>query len=283
MATGDGVVECPDYLPKNDSARETGLERRLGAALASAALPGLGQLILGAKRRAFIYFISLLFLALLYWPLRLPKTYGGFLFSAWLSFPVFLISACNALRAKHYRLPPASRWWMALFIPLAMFFSVLYVNGLFRASGFRNYSVPSSSMESTIGKGNLFVADMFAYRRSRPSPYEVIVFLRGKTHFVKRVIAGPGSTIEGKAGEIFVDGKVLSEPYVRHTAPAPSELDDFGPTLIPPGKLFVMGDNRDLSYDSRVQEFGLVDTRDILGKPLYVYRSSEGWRGRDIH
>jgi signal peptidase I len=139
-------------------------------------------------------------------------------------------------------------------------------------------------METTIGNGNLLVADLFAYHHSIPSPHEVILFRREKIPFVKRVIAGPGSIIiEGKAGEVLVDGKHLSEPYIQHTGDPLPMLVNFGPTLIPAGKLFVMGDNRDVSYDSRVREFGLVDIRDVLGKPLYTYRSSKGWRGRDIH
>jgi signal peptidase I len=283
MATGDEVVDRADNLSQDEPATEKGARRRLGAALASAMVPGLGQLLLGAKRRALVYLISLLVVAFLYWPLRLPRTYSGFIFLGWLTFLPPLIAAADALRAKHQGLQPKSRWWLALFIPVTILFSALYVNILFRAAGFRNYSLPSSSMETTIGNGNLFVADLFAYRRSTPSPYEVILFRRGKTPFVKRVIAGPGSTIEGKAGEVLVDGKRLSEFYVQHTGTPVPVLVDFGPTPIPAGKLFVMGDNRDVSYDSRVQDFGLVDIGDVLGKPLYIYRSSKGWRGRDIH
>jgi signal peptidase I len=124
---------------------------------------------------------------------------------------------------------------------------------------------------------------MVAYRRAMPNPYEVVLFRRGKIPFVKRVIAGPGSTIEGRAGKVFVDGKYLSEDYVRHTGTPVPELVDFGPISIPTGKVFVMGDNRDVSYDSRLPEFGLVDVGDVLGKPLYIYRSNSGWSGRDIH
>lgn len=169
MATGDEVVDSPD---KSQDEVKTGRPsgRRLVSAFASAVLPGFGQLLLGARRRAAIYFISLLVVALLYWPLRLPKTYAGFIAVAWLSFLPALISAWDALRARHQGVPPKSRWWLVLCVPLAGLFSVLYINCLFREAGFRNYSVPSSSMETTIGNGNLLVADMFAYRHSAPSP-----------------------------------------------------------------------------------------------------------------
>lgn len=281
-AAGDDVVDRPDKS-RDDLETGQGSRRRLIAAFASAILPGFGQLLLGAKRRAFIYFISLLVVAFLFWPLRLPKTYAGFIVVGWLSFLPTLISAWDALRVRNNGLLPKSRWWLVLFVPVAIVFSALYINGLFRAAGFRNYSVPSSSMEPTIGNGNLLVADMVAYRRAMPNPYEVVLFRRGKIPFVKRVIAGPGSTIEGRAGKVFVDGKYLSEDYVRHTGTPVPELVDFGPISIPTGKVFVMGDNRDVSYDSRLPEFGLVDVGDVLGKPLYIYRSNSGWSGRDIH
>jgi signal peptidase I len=284
MAVGDEVVDRSDGISQIAPAMGKPSRRRLGAALVSAILPGLGQLLLGAKRRALFYFISLLVVALLYWPVRLPTTYGGFIVLVWLTFVPPLMSVRDALRARPYALQPRSRWWLALFIPLALLFSTVYINFLFRAAGFRNYSVPSPSMETTIGNGSLLVADLFAYHHSVPGPYEVILFRRDKIPFVKRVIAGPGSTIEGKESQVLVDGKYLSEPYARHTgAAALPVLVNFGPTPIPAGKLFVMGDNRDVSYDSRVRDFGLVDISDVLGKPLYIYRSSKGWRGRDIH
>ncbi len=283
MASGDDGGGLPNYLAQTEPAIEGGSKRRLGAALASAILPGLGQLLLGAKRRALIYFLFLLAIALLYWPFRLPTTYGGLIVLCWLTLLPPVLSTRDSLRAKNHSLPPKSRWWLALFVPLALFVSVLYANCLFRLAGFRNYSVPSSSMETTIGKGNLLVADLFAYRHATPSPNEVVLFRRDKMPFVKRVIAGPASIIEGKAGGVLVDGKRLSEPYVQHTGTPIPALVDFGPVSVPAGKLFVMGDNRDVSYDSRVREFGFVDIKDVLGKPLYIYRSNKGWRGRDIH
>jgi len=283
MTDLDDAVKCSNNLAEVEPAKKRGSRARLGAAFASAIFPGLGQLLLGVVPRAVAYFVCLLGVALLYWPLRLPKTYVGFIFVGWLTFLPFVISAWDALRAKHPGLQIKSRSWLALFVPLAIFSSIVCVNLLFRASGFRNYSLPSSSMETTIEKGNLFVADLFAYRYSTPRPYEVIVFRKDNIPFVKRVIAGPGSTIEGKAGEVLVDGKRLSEPYVQHTGPPSPDLDNFGPTLVPAGKLFVIGDSRDVSYDSRTGAFGLIDVKDILGKPLYIYRSANGWRGRDIH
>ncbi len=201
MAALEDGTNSTDNLANNERAERPESRTRLGAALASTILPGFGQLVLGDIPRAVTYFTCLLVVAVLFWPLRLPKTYGGLILLAWLMFLPYVISVWDALRAKHRGLQLKSRWWLGLFVPLAILFAVLCVNVLFRTSGFRNYSLPSSSMETTIGKGNLFVADLFAYRHSTPSPYEVIVFTKGRIPFVKRVIAGPGSVISvGRVG-----------------------------------------------------------------------------------
>lgn len=257
-------------------------KRRFICAAASAVIPGLGQWLLGARRKSVVFFAMFAVVLALYWPLRLPRTYSGFLLVAWFTLLLFVASTWDALRTREGLLGPKSRLWLLLFVPLAILTSVLYVNWLFRGSGFRNYSLPSSSMEPTIGKDNLLVADLWAFRHSDPRPYEVIVFRHGTTPYVKRVIAGPGSTIEGNDGLVMVDGRQLSEPYVQHTGSPPPQLADFGPISIPARKYFVMGDNRDVSFDSRTPEFGLIDISDVLGKPLYVYRSSRGWIGKTI-
>jgi signal peptidase I len=282
MATADDVADLSNNSSQSKRSQNPETRKRLGAALASAFFPGLGQLLLGATSKAIVYFLFVVLVIFLYWPVRLPRTYGGLIFVGWLTLLLVPVAAWDALRTERSKYQRASGWWLALFVPLGLLAAILYVNGLFRASGFRNYSLPSSSMEPTIEKGNLFVGDMFAYRSSAPRPYDLIIFRKDKTPYVKRVIAGPGSTIEGKADEIMVDGKRVSEPYVQHVGAAVPELSNFGPVLIPPGKLFVMGDNRDVSYDSRIPKFGLVDMKDVLGKPLYICRSAEGWRGKRV-
>src|SRR5438552_1704854 len=67
------------------------------------------------------------------------------------------------------------------------------------------------------------------------------------SEFIKRVIALPGETVEGRGGQVYVDGRRLVEPYLRQgVVPAPA---DFGPATVPPGAIWVMGDNRSNSCD----------------------------------
>ena len=129
-------------------------------------------------------------------------------------------------------------------------------------------------MEKTILQGDTFVADMLYYHSRRPGRREVIIFLRDRIFYVKRAIALGGDSIQGKNNAIFVNGEEQDEPYVQHTRRQdPDWMRNFGPITIPSGKYFVLGDNRDVSLDSRATEFGLVDEGLIVGKPLYVYAS----------
>jgi signal peptidase I len=87
------------------------------------------------------------------------------------------------------------------------------------------------------------------------------------------VIATGGSQVEGINGVIYVGGEPLQEPYVRHDMPVPDYMNNFGPVTVPDGDLFVMGDNRDHSMDSRDPDFGYIPETSLVGKPLYIYYS----------
>jgi signal peptidase I len=100
--------------------------------------------------------------------------------------------------------------------------------------------------------------------------------------FVKRVVAVGGDKTGRKDNVLFFDGTQLEEPYVQHVGNAPSELRDFGPTLVPKGELFVVGDNRDVTRDSRLPDFGTVGEQSIAGKALYVVRSTSKRYGTDL-
>lgn len=92
----------------------------------------------------------------------------------------------------------------------------------------------------------------------------------GDTPLVKRVIATEGQTIDidFSTGEVSIDGRVIVEDYIRELTA--ERLDFKGPTTIPKGCVFVMGDNRNASNDSRDDLVGMVDTRQVLGKVLFI-------------
>jgi signal peptidase I len=252
-----------------------GTKRHLLAALFSAILPGTGQFFLGQRRKGAI--LLLIFAAVLigFWPLRLLRFYPGFiiLFCGWIV--LYFYAACSAQLARNAQVSVRpSRWWLVAVLPVTALTLSLLGRGATRASGFRSFSMPSTSMEKTILQGDTFVADMRYYHSRRPGRREVIVFLRDRTFYVKRAIALGGDSIQGKGNAIFVNGEEQDEPYVQHLGRQDLDwLKHFGPITIPTGKYFVLGDNRDVSFDSRATEFGLVDEGSIVGKPLYVYAS----------
>jgi signal peptidase I len=101
-----------------------------------------------------------------------------------------------------------------------------------------------------------------------------IVFIKtreyGDTPLVKRVIATEGQTvdIDFREGIVYLDGQPLEEDYTN--TPTNLQEDFKGPVTVPEGCIFVMGDNRNNSTDSRSAGVGLIDTRDVLGKVLLV-------------
>jgi len=224
--------------------------------------------------------ISAMFVLLIcgFWPLRLPRYYAGFagLGLGWILLGVY--SSCSAQLIRNpqsgYRL---SKWWFAFTLPLAILIVSLTGRGIVRASGFTTFDIPSTSMEPTIQKDDRIVVDTRAYRASLPQYQDVIVFRRTDDFAVKRIIAMGGDTIEGRAGQILLSGNLINESYAEHSKgqqqlepSADDWMQSFGPITIPPNKYFVMGDNRDVSLDSRSPDFGLVDRSAITGRVLYV-------------
>ena len=254
------------------------------AGVLSAFIPGLGQAYNQEPRKAAIFILAFTMLALAVALGRLPATFAGM----WLTQVLALALACatvwNALfsrraRARH----KVSRWWACLYLPLACIVVYGLINLWIITVGFRIYDVPSKSMEPTIGPGESIVADTRQYEYRRPQRGEVILYRHQDYVSTKRVLGLPGDTIEGGRGGIVVNGQAYSEPYVIHTSDAVGAYDTFGPLTVPPDELFVLGDNRDVSYDSRAPEFGHLHIHDVLGRALYILRStSENRLGKRI-
>lgn len=139
-----------------------------------------------------------------------------------------------------------------------------------------SYYIPSASMEPTLHgcqhcEPDLVVVDKLSYRFSSVSRSDVIVFNRPPlappedAQLIKRVIGLPGETISGHGGRVYIGSKALVEPYVN---PACGGTADFPAVRVPPGRYFVMGDNRCDSLDSRV--FGPIPGSSIVGRSVAV-------------
>ncbi len=158
------------------------------------------------------------------------------------------------------------------------------------------YKIPSGSMKPTLLIGDHILVSKFNYGVKLPfirstlipvgSPKrgDVVVFIypedRSKD-FIKRLVGLPGDAVEVRDKQILLNGQPWKETHGVHSDSlvipgAVQPRDNFGPVKVPEGKLFVMGDNRDESYDSRF--WGFVDMKDVLGKALIIYWS---WNHED--
>jgi signal peptidase I len=135
------------------------------------------------------------------------------------------------------------------------------------------FIVPTGSMIPTIQIGNRVLAEKITYRFIRPPRYgDIVVFPDPKgehPHLIKRVIAVEGQTVDLRNGKVFVNGQELVEPYV-HGLPSVPLSDEYKfPLTVPPGDLWVMGDNRTNSGDSRV--FGPIKVTAAQGHGVWTY------------
>jgi len=132
-------------------------------------------------------------------------------------------------------------------------------------------------MMPTLIRGDCIIVDHKYYRDRLPKRGDIIVFEYPKDSskdMMKRVIAVEGDMIRGQNKNIDLNDRLIEEPYVQHTANEIIEkLDNFGPITVPADTLFVMGDNRDQSIDSRM--FGVVRLEKVKGKVLYIYWSRQ--------
>lgn len=133
---------------------------------------------------------------------------------------------------------------------------------------FRLVDVVGDSMNPTLEDGDkMVVSDLFY----KPKQGDIIIFRKDEYKseaLVKRVIATEGQTVEidFTKGRVYVDGELLDEPYIAE--PTKNQIDFTGTQIVPEGCVFVMGDNRNESADSRDSRIGMVDERLIIGKVL---------------
>ncbi len=131
------------------------------------------------------------------------------------------------------------------------------------------FVVEGSSMDPSLRQGERLIVSKLAYRFGRPERGDVIVFrypVNRRVRFVKRVVGLPGETVAIRNGRVLVNGRPLAEAYLIDVT-----LGEFGPVRVPPGRLFVLGDNRANSRDSRYPEVGMISCRDVVGKAVAVY------------
>ncbi|MEE1172738.1 MAG: signal peptidase I [Ruminococcus sp.] len=137
---------------------------------------------------------------------------------------------------------------------------------------FRLVEVEGSSMDDTLSTQDKVVVTNFMYK---PQNNDIIVISHGAAYenpIIKRVIATEGQTLKLDYAheQVIVNGVVLNEPYIKESTFSETFANYDIPEVIPEGKIFVMGDNRRVSLDSRNKKIGLVDVDDVIGKAQFV-------------
>ncbi len=146
---------------------------------------------------------------------------------------------------------------------------------------FSPYLVDGNSMQPNFHPGERVIVNKILYDLRSPERGEVIVFHSPyQNDYIKRIIGLPGETIEVRGDVVFINGKILSEPYLKSeidAAVADGEFynnKDYSSTKIPAGQIFVMGDNRSNSHDSR--DIGFISYDQIVGRAdLIIWPLSE--------
>lgn len=160
-----------------------------------------------------------------------------------------------------------------------------------RAFIIQAFKIPSSSMEPTLWVGDHLLVNKFIYgiripysdkifgkskkffEWKKPQRGDVIVFIFPKDRskdFIKRVIATEGEKVEIIRNKIYINDQLMKDPWGHFSMPR-SSIEDYAPVKVPSGSLFVMGDNRDNSQDSRF--WGFVNVEEVKGKAFIIYFS----------
>lgn len=192
------------------------------------------------------------------------------------------------IRKSHRRVFQEYSEALAVAIILAILIRALFVQA---------FKIPSGSMIPTLLIGDHILVNKLVYgiripftdarwpKFRDPERGDVIVFVYPEDRtkdFIKRVVAVGGETVEIKNKIVLIDGKPVSNPRARfyNNAVIPGDIsprDNMPPTKVPKGSLFVMGDNRDYSHDSRWWKF--VPLEDVKGEAFLIYYSAENFSG----
>lgn len=150
---------------------------------------------------------------------------------------------------------------------------------LLRAYVCEPFVIPSASMSSTLQIGDRVLGEKITYLDSEPEAGDIVTFTNPEDSsqiLIKRVIATSGQTVSLKDGVVYIDGVALSESYTngKKSYPIESHADTLGsnieyPYTVPEGYIWVMGDNRTNSLDSRY--FGAVPISSVTSKAVFVF------------
>jgi signal peptidase I len=169
------------------------------------------------------------------------------------------------------------RWRRLLAETVIIVLAAALVAGLLRTFAFQTFWIPTSSMTPTLGVYDRVLVQKAFFTWHDVREGNIVVFTHppldtcpGAGDLVKRVIALPGQTIYSSGNSIYINGRLLSEPYLPHYDPlGPAIASKQHPYLVPAGDFYVLGDNRSDSCDSRF--WGPIKGSSIIGKVILIW------------
>lgn len=256
--------------------------RPIIAAMLSIIVPGLGQIYNGQIMKAFIFFF-LSILPLFFALAGFQFYFHGLIFL--ISFTILLYffiageAFFTAARLKEILVLPFDKWYYYFFVIL-IFIGFYYLTHDYTKSNvfaINAYKISTETMSPSLKIGDRIIANLKYYKKNNPRRGDVVIYKRpeNKSDSIGRIIAIENDVIESRRKIIYVNGKVLNEPYIQHNDKLiiEDQRDSFSPLTVRKGSVFVMGDNRDLSFDSRF--FGSIDKTQLKGRVAYIYWSTK--------
>ena len=272
--TGGALAALPSH-PNGRSA--------LLAIALSVLVPGLGHVYVGRALRGLVLFaivlaaetvtlIKVAGAAPRFWPIAAGATiwFAMMLFTA-------IEAAVFAHKAKSYALRSYNRWYAyaGAFAAAAAIHIVLCA--AVTQDRVRSFIITASSMEPTILLGERLFAGMSHYRTNAPARGDVAIYRHPKFKgdvWVKRIVALPGDRIMMRNGDVIVNGAPVEEPYVR-VGDRASMSANTSEVVVPAGHVFVLGDNRANSTDSRASSHGFVPVANLIGRATDIAWSGD--------
>ena len=265
------------------------------AAVFSLLTPGLGQLYNGQLKKGIIFFGADFVLPILLFLIGIQRRFPGlialilFMTCLW----VFIIGEAffTALRKKEVVLKPYNKWYVYILIILLISGTYMIPSRdiAYKIFRFSPFKITTGAMEPALESGDYLIADLKYFKENEIQRGDLVVFKFPQDpskDFVKRIIAMEGEKIEIRDKQVYIndelnseefkipkDDKIESKPEDEFYYYDISKRNSFGPEIVPAGYCFVLGDNRDNSYDSRY--WGFLPLSHIKGKSLYVYWSKD--------
>ena len=275
--SSETLIEAPPSRPS-----------RILAALISLIAPGAGHVYAGAPRRGLILLAALFVLqiALLAFAFLVPPAFRAVVAFTIVGMGVTVLLCIaivvDAVRVAGRTSAPRPRWYIwlgAILLCWAAFYATGAVSNVTKPHfPWRTFSVPSSSMEPTIRLGEWVLADTHYYRGHAPARGDLVMYrlpTDNETIYIKRIVGLAGDHIAFRDGRAIVNGTETREPFADFGDPK-AFYNNTAEVTVPPDHLFVAGDNRANSSDSRVmRNHGMVPVQNLVARATDVFMTED--------